>query len=75
MTSPKDIVILLDNSGSAWEGIKMKLGALLVNNILDTLNDNDFVNIFLFNNTTRPLVPCFDDTLVQVIIHLKDFVD
>ncbi|XP_045479597.1 voltage-dependent calcium channel subunit alpha-2/delta-3-like [Harmonia axyridis] len=65
MTSPKDIVILLDNSGSAWEGIKMNLGAMLVNNILDTLNDNDFVNIFVFNNTTRSLVPCFDDTLVQ----------
>ncbi|KAK9873044.1 hypothetical protein WA026_020780 [Henosepilachna vigintioctopunctata] len=64
MTSPKDIVILLDKSGST-KGHKRKLGAVIVNNILDTLNDNDFVNIFLFNNVTEPLVPCFEDTLVQ----------
>ncbi|KAL3266744.1 hypothetical protein HHI36_010905 [Cryptolaemus montrouzieri] len=64
MTSPKDIVILLDKSGST-KGMTRKLGALIVNNVLDTLNDNDFVNIILFNNVTEPLVPCFEDTLVQ----------
>ena len=64
MTSPKDIIILLDSSGSVLQ-LKRKVAAHIVNNILDTLNDNDFVNIYLFANSTRPLVPCFKDTLVQ----------
>lgn len=64
MTSPKDVFILLDSSGSVCK-LKRKIAAHIVNNILDTLNDNDFVNIYLFANSTRPLVPCFKDTLVQ----------
>ncbi|KAL1506863.1 hypothetical protein ABEB36_006146 [Hypothenemus hampei] len=64
MTSPKDIIILLDQSGS-MKGEKRKLSHQIVNDILDTLNDNDFVNIYTFNNVTRPLVDCFNDTLFQ----------
>lgn len=37
----------------------------VVNNILDTLGNNDYVNIFTFSNVTDPLIPCFNDTLVQ----------
>lgn len=65
MTSPKDIIILLDRSGS-MKGKKKKLSLQIVNDILDTLNDNDFVNIYTFNNITLPLVDCFNDTLFQV---------
>ncbi|XP_050298952.1 voltage-dependent calcium channel subunit alpha-2/delta-3-like isoform X2 [Anthonomus grandis grandis] len=64
MTSPKDIIILIDRSGS-MKGMKKKLTHHIVNDILDTLNDNDFVNIYTFNNVTSPLVDCFNDTLVQ----------
>ncbi|XP_060531508.1 voltage-dependent calcium channel subunit alpha-2/delta-3-like [Cylas formicarius] len=64
MTSPKDIIILLDKSGS-MKGTKRALSMQIVNNILDTLNDNDFVNIYTFTNYTRPLVNCFNDTLFQ----------
>lgn len=63
-TSPKDIIILLDRSGS-MTGIRRKTAAHTVNEILDTLNDNDFVNIYTFTNSTEPLVDCFNDTLVQ----------
>lgn len=65
MTSPKDVFILLDTSGS-MEGIKTKLSKQVINDILDTLNDNDFVNIYTFTNVTQPVVDCFNDTLVQV---------
>lgn len=65
MTSPKDIIILLDRSGS-MTGIRRALSRHIVNEILDTLNDNDFVNIYTFSNTTEPLVDCMNDTLVQV---------
>lgn len=43
----------------------------IVNQILDTLNDNDFVNVYVFTNTTEPLVDCFNDTLVQVPFYLN----
>lgn len=65
MTSPKDVFVLLDTSGS-MEGIKTKLSKQIINDILDTLNDNDFVNVYTFTNITQPVVDCFNDTLVQV---------
>lgn len=66
ITSPKDIIILLDISGS-MTGTRRQMSMQVVNQILDTLNDNDFVNIYTFNNVTKPLVDCFNDTLFQVI--------
>ncbi|KAG5866820.1 hypothetical protein JTB14_006018 [Gonioctena quinquepunctata] len=64
-TSPKDIIILLDRSGST-KGTRRTVAIQVVNQLLDTLNDNDFVNIYTFTNTTEPLVECFSDTLFQV---------
>nr|CAI5865406.1 unnamed protein product [Callosobruchus analis] len=64
ITSPKDIIVLLDRSGS-MKGTRRALSQQIVNQILDTLNDNDFVNIYTFTNTTEPLVDCFNDTLFQ----------
>ncbi|XP_028129613.2 voltage-dependent calcium channel subunit alpha-2/delta-3-like [Diabrotica virgifera virgifera] len=63
-TSPKDIIILVDRSGSII-GTRRALSDQIVNQILDTLNDNDFVNIYTFANFTEPLVKCFNDTLFQ----------
>ncbi|KAK4302643.1 hypothetical protein Pmani_025289 [Petrolisthes manimaculis] len=62
--SPKDMIILLDESGS-MKGLKKEIAKHVVLNILETLNENDFVNVFTFSKETHPLVPCFDDTLVQ----------
>ncbi|XP_031340092.1 voltage-dependent calcium channel subunit alpha-2/delta-3-like isoform X2 [Photinus pyralis] len=64
ITSPKDVIILLDMSGSMAK-YNWFIAKFLVNNILDTLGDNDYVNIYLFNNETRPLVDCFNYTLMQ----------
>ena len=50
-TSPKDILILVDTSGS-MTGIKKEIARHVVNNILDTLGNNDFVNIITFSNET-----------------------
>ncbi|XP_008550287.1 voltage-dependent calcium channel subunit alpha-2/delta-3 isoform X1 [Microplitis demolitor] len=63
-TSPKDILILVDVSGS-MTGMRKEIARHVVNNILDTLGNNDFVNIILFTNETHEVVPCFNDTLVQ----------
>lgn len=64
-TSPKDLVILLDGSGS-MTGKRSELAASIVHAILDTLSNNDFVNVFKFSDATEELVPCFRDMLVQV---------
>ncbi|KAJ8969624.1 hypothetical protein NQ317_002430 [Molorchus minor] len=63
-SSPKDIVILVDRSGS-MTGMRREIARHVVYNILDTLGNNDYVNIFTFSNTTDPLVECFDKKLVQ----------
>ncbi|KAJ8670395.1 hypothetical protein QAD02_001654 [Eretmocerus hayati] len=63
-TSPKDVLILVDTSGS-MTGMRKEIARHVVNNILDTLGNNDFVNIIKFSNVTEHAVPCFGDTLVQ----------
>lgn len=62
--SPKDIVILIDNSGS-MTGQKKDIARHIAENILDTLTANDFVNIFTFSNEIDDLITCFGDQLVQ----------
>lgn len=47
-------------------GMRREIARHVVHNILDTLSNNDYVNIFTFSNTTDPLVECFDNRLVQV---------
>ncbi|XP_051159671.1 voltage-dependent calcium channel subunit alpha-2/delta-3 isoform X5 [Leptopilina boulardi] len=63
-TSPKDILILVDTSGS-MTGIRKEIARHVVNNILDTLGNNDFVNIITFSNETSSVVKCFSNRLVQ----------
>ncbi|XP_046416365.1 voltage-dependent calcium channel subunit alpha-2/delta-3 isoform X2 [Neodiprion fabricii] len=62
--SPKDILILVDNSGS-MTGIRKEIARHVVNSILDTLGNNDFVNVIKFSNETHEVVACFNNTLVQ----------
>ncbi|XP_046662873.1 voltage-dependent calcium channel subunit alpha-2/delta-4-like [Homalodisca vitripennis] len=63
-TSPKDILILVDNSGSMM-GQRKEIARHVVNSILDTLGNNDFVNIMTFVNDTKEIVECYRDMLVQ----------
>ncbi|XP_045467080.1 voltage-dependent calcium channel subunit alpha-2/delta-3-like isoform X2 [Harmonia axyridis] len=63
-SSPKDVIILVDRSGS-MTGVRREIAKHVVHNILDTLGNNDYVNIFTFSNTTDPLIDCFDNILVQ----------
>lgn len=63
-TGPKDIVILMDTSGS-MTGQRKDIARHVVHNILDTLGTNDFVNMFTFALEVRLVVECFNNTLVQ----------
>lgn len=64
--SPKDIIILVDNSGS-MTGTSREIARHVVNSILETLGSNDFVNVLMFNDTVAPVISCLrNDTLIQV---------
>nr|XP_043892372.1 voltage-dependent calcium channel subunit alpha-2/delta-4-like isoform X2 [Solea senegalensis] len=63
-TSPKDIVIMVDISGS-MKGLKMTIAKHTINTILDTLGENDFVNVIAYTDYIRYVEPCFKGTLVQ----------
>jgi uncharacterized protein with von Willebrand factor type A (vWA) domain len=64
--SPKDVIILVDNSGS-MTGTSQKIARFVVNNILETLGSNDFVNVLIFNDTTDQLIECTRNvSLIQV---------
>ncbi|XP_063239113.1 voltage-dependent calcium channel subunit alpha-2/delta-4 [Bacillus rossius redtenbacheri] len=70
-TCTKDMVVLLDNTGS-MRGIRQTIARLTVHSILDTLGNNDFVNVFYFNSTLYDTVPCFKKTLVQATLENKN---
>lgn len=63
-TGSKDIVVLVDTSGS-MTGQRRDIAKHVVNNILDTLGSNDFVNIYKFDINATTVVDCFNETLVQ----------
>uniref|UniRef100_A0A8C4NBD6 Calcium voltage-gated channel auxiliary subunit alpha2delta 2 n=1 Tax=Eptatretus burgeri TaxID=7764 RepID=A0A8C4NBD6_EPTBU len=66
--SPKDMLILMDVSGS-MSGMPLNLMKTSVENMLDTLADDDFVNIVFFNDTAET-VGCFKN-LVQANVRNK----
>lgn len=65
-------MILLDASGS-MSGKSFALAIKTVNAILDTLSDNDFVNLIAFSDSTRSAVPCFKDKMVISCRHWNDW--
>ncbi|XP_041592870.1 voltage-dependent calcium channel subunit alpha-2/delta-4 [Vulpes lagopus] len=77
-TSPKDIVIVVDTSGS-MKGLRMTIAKHTISTILDTLGENDFVNIIAYSDYIHYVEPCFKGTLVQADQdnreHFKQLVD
>uniref|UniRef100_H3CQ56 Calcium voltage-gated channel auxiliary subunit alpha2delta 4 n=1 Tax=Tetraodon nigroviridis TaxID=99883 RepID=H3CQ56_TETNG len=63
-TSPKDLVIVVDVSGS-MKGLRLTIAKHTIKTILDTLGENDFVNIIAYSDYVRYVEPCFKGTLVQ----------
>uniref|UniRef100_A0A3P8X6C8 Calcium channel, voltage-dependent, alpha 2/delta subunit 2a n=1 Tax=Cynoglossus semilaevis TaxID=244447 RepID=A0A3P8X6C8_CYNSE len=68
-SSPKDMVIIVDVSGSV-SGLTLKLMKTSVIEMLDTLSDDDYVNVAMFNEKADAVVSCFR-TLVQANVRNK----
>uniref|UniRef100_A0AAX7VZ41 VWFA domain-containing protein n=1 Tax=Astatotilapia calliptera TaxID=8154 RepID=A0AAX7VZ41_ASTCA len=68
-SSPKDMVIIVDVSGSV-SGLTLKLMKTSVVEMLDTLSDDDYVNVASFNEKAVFVVDCFR-TLVQANVRNK----
>lgn len=51
-TSPKDVVILVDVSGS-MKGLRLTIARQTVASILDTLGDDDFFNIIAVSRAEK----------------------
>lgn len=64
-TCSKDVVILLDTSGS-MNGMHQAISQLVIKSLLKTFNNDDSINIIFFNTTFTYLVPCFKEILIQV---------
>ncbi|XP_066521093.1 voltage-dependent calcium channel subunit alpha-2/delta-2a [Hoplias malabaricus] len=69
-SSPKDMVIMVDVSGSV-SGLTLKLMKTSVIEMLDTLSDDDYVNVVQFNDEAGTVVSCFNNTLVQANVRNK----
>lgn len=63
-SSPKDIIILLDSSGS-MSGKQFALAKTTAFAILETLGDDDYVNLITFSDVVRSAVPCFASKMVR----------
>uniref|UniRef100_A0A8C2GJR7 VWFA domain-containing protein n=1 Tax=Cyprinus carpio TaxID=7962 RepID=A0A8C2GJR7_CYPCA len=63
-TSPKDITIAVDISGS-MKGLRLTIAKHTINTILDTLGESDFVNLIVYSDYVRYVEPCFKGSLVQ----------
>jgi voltage-dependent calcium channel alpha-2/delta-3 len=63
-SSSKDIIILMEQSGS-MNLSRLFIAQDVVRNILDTLSVNDYVNVFTFNDSVYSLIDCNKDFLAQ----------
>uniref|UniRef100_A0AAQ4QQ12 Calcium voltage-gated channel auxiliary subunit alpha2delta 4 n=1 Tax=Gasterosteus aculeatus aculeatus TaxID=481459 RepID=A0AAQ4QQ12_GASAC len=68
-TSPKDVVIVVDVSGS-MKGLRLTIAKHTINTILDTLGENDFVNIVAVSARVETLDPQHFKLLVDGL-HVK----
>ncbi|CAG4977830.1 unnamed protein product [Parnassius apollo] len=68
-TCSKDVIILFDVSGS-MTGFKNYVARSTLKALLDTLSNNDYVNVFTFKDKVAEVVKCFEG-LVQATLENK----
>lgn len=66
--APRDVLILLDASGSMTNSSNLVIAQKFTMALLSVLTDDDQVNVLRFNLTTRSPISCFKDILIPVNI-------
>ncbi|XP_053385915.1 voltage-dependent calcium channel subunit alpha-2/delta-3-like isoform X2 [Mercenaria mercenaria] len=69
-TCPKNVLILLDSSGS-MKGSRMVIARSTVKAILNTLDDDDYFNIIKFSDKIEYVDDCFTDTMMPATTQNK----
>ncbi|KAK6622585.1 hypothetical protein RUM43_008427 [Polyplax serrata] len=67
--TPKDVIILIDRSGSV-HGPTLDIMKITARALLNTLGENDYVNVAWFNNKVKWVVPCLN-TLMQATAQMR----
>ena len=62
--SPKDVLILMDRSGS-MTGLRLEIAKKLIAAIMDTLSDNDFFNILTFSDKVDYLMNLKNESMYR----------
>lgn len=65
--APRDILILLDASGSMHNSSNKVIAEIFTLALLSALTDDDQVNVLRFNKVVKSPISCFEDKLVSVI--------
>ncbi|XP_026759265.2 voltage-dependent calcium channel subunit alpha-2/delta-4 [Galleria mellonella] len=73
-TCSKDVIILFDVSGS-MTGFKNYVARRTLHSLLDTLSNNDYVNVYTFKNTTAEVIACFTYLVQATPENLKTIKD
>jgi voltage-dependent calcium channel alpha-2/delta-4 len=73
-TCSKDVIILFDVSGS-MTGFKNYVARRTLRSLLDTLSNNDYVNVYTFKNETAEVVTCFVGLVQATPENLKTITD
>ncbi|XP_028158814.1 voltage-dependent calcium channel subunit alpha-2/delta-4 isoform X1 [Ostrinia nubilalis] len=73
-TCSKDVIILFDVSGS-MTGFKNYVARRTLRSLLDTLSNNDYVNVYTFKNNTKEVVTCFVGLVQATPENLKTITD
>ncbi|KAJ8736160.1 hypothetical protein PYW08_006816 [Mythimna loreyi] len=73
-TCSKDMIILFDISGS-MTGFKNYVARRTLRSLLDTLSNNDYVNVYTFKNETHFVVECFVNLVQATPENLQTLTD
>ncbi|CAG9796424.1 unnamed protein product [Diatraea saccharalis] len=73
-TCSKDVIILFDVSGS-MTGFKNYVARRTLRSLLDTLSNNDYVNVYYFKNKAAEVVKCFKGLVQATPENLKTITD
>ncbi|XP_047995898.1 voltage-dependent calcium channel subunit alpha-2/delta-1-like [Leguminivora glycinivorella] len=69
--APRDILIMLDASGSMYNSSNKVIAEQFILALLSALTDDDHINVLRFNITVTPIIPCFGEDVLISANHIN----